>query len=169
MRIQIQAWFIFFLLFFFIQEGHAQITLPKVFGDSMVLQRGIKIPVWGSASPGQHIIAALGKFRATAIADHAGQWKLHFPVLKAGGPYALSISETGKPNTEIKLKGILIGDVWLASGQSNMEWSVQQSQDAASEIANADFSQIRFLQVAHDKKITPQSDILNGKWKVCNP
>lgn len=169
MRIQIQAWFIFFMLFFFIQEGHAQITLPKVFGDSMVLQRGIKIPVWGSASPGQHIIAALGKFRATAIADHAGQWKLHFPILKAGGPYAFSISETGKPNTEIKLKGILIGDVWLASGQSNMEWSVQQSQDAASEIANADFSQIRFLQVAHDKKITPQSDILNEKWKVCNP
>lgn len=135
----------------------------------MVLQRGIKIPVWGSAAPGQHIIAALGKFRATAIADHAGQWKLHFPILKAGGPYELSISETGKPNTEIKLKGILIGDVWLASGQSNMEWSVQQSQDATREIANADFSQIRFFQVAHDKKITPQSDILNGKWKVCNP
>lgn len=169
MRIRIQAWFIFFMLFFFIQEGHAQIKLPKVFGDSMVLQRGIKIPVWGSAAPGQHIIAALGKFRATVIADHAGQWKLHFPILKAGGPYELKISETGKPNTEIKLKGILIGDVWLASGQSNMEWSVQQSQDAAREIANADFSQIRFLQVGHDKKLTPQSDILNGKWKVCNP
>lgn len=169
MRIQIQAWFIFFMLFFFIQEGHAQITLPKVFGDSMVLQRGIKIPVWGSAAPGQHIIAVLGKFRATAIADHAGQWKLLFPVLKAGGPYELSISETGKPNTEIKLKGILIGDVWLASGQSNMEWEVKQSEDATREIANADFSQIRFLQVGHDKKITPQSDILNGKWKVCNP
>jgi sialate O-acetylesterase len=169
MRIQIQAWFMFFMLFFFIQEGHAQITLPKVFGDSMVLQRGIKIPVWGSAAPGQHITAALGEFRATAIADHAGQWKLHFPVLKAGGPYELKISERGKPNTEIKLKGILIGDVWLASGQSNMEWSVQQSQDATREIANADFSRIRFLQVAHDKKITPQSDILNEKWKVCNP
>lgn len=168
MRIQIQAWFIFFILFFFIQEGHAQITLSKVFGDSMVLQRGIKIPVWGSAAPGQHIIASLGKFRSTAIADHAGQWKLHFPVLKAGGPYELSISETGKPNTEIKLKGILIGDVWLASGQSNMEWQVQQSQDATREIANADFSQIRFFQVAHDKKITPQSDLINGKWKVCN-
>ncbi|MBT2560947.1 sialate O-acetylesterase [Pedobacter sp. ISL-68] len=169
MRIQIQAWFIFFMLFFFIHEGHAQITLPKVFGDSMVLQRGIKIPVWGSAAPGQHIIAALGKFRATAIADHAGQWKLLFPVLKAGGPYELSISEVGKPNAEIKLKGILIGDVWLASGQSNMEWSVQQSQDATKEIANADFSQIRFLQVGHDKKLTPQYNIPGGTWAVCNP
>ncbi len=169
MRIQIQAWFIFFMLFFFIQNGHAQITLPRVFGDSMILQRGIKIPVWGNSAPGTHITAELGKSRATAIADHSGKWKLLFPVLKAGGPYELKISETGKPNAEIKLKGILIGDVWLASGQSNMEWSVQQSQDATREIANADFSQIRFLQVAHDKKITPQSDILDGKWEVCNP
>ncbi|TBO42996.1 sialate O-acetylesterase [Pedobacter kyonggii] len=157
------------MLFFFIQNGHAQITLPRVFGDSMILQRGIKIPVWGNSAPGTHITAELGKSRATAIADHSGKWKLLFPVLKAGGPYELKISETGKPNAEIKLKGILIGDVWLASGQSNMEWSVQQSQDATREIANADFSQIRFLQVAHDKKITPQSDILDGKWEVCNP
>jgi sialate O-acetylesterase len=169
MRIQIQAWFIFFMLFFFIQEGHAQITLPKVFGDSMVLQRGIKIPVWGSAAPGQHIIAALGKFRATAIADHAGQWKLHFPILKAGGPYELSISETGKPNTEIKLKGILIGDVWLASGQSNMEWQVKQSLNADNEIANANYPEIRLLQVAHDKKLTSQDNIPGGTWEVCNP
>jgi sialate O-acetylesterase len=169
MRIQIQAWFIFFMLFFFIQEGHAQITLPKVFGDSMVLQRGIKIPVWGSAAPGQHIIATLGEFNAVTTADGEGKWMVHFPVHKAGGPYELKISEAGKSNAEIKLKGILIGDVWLASGQSNMEWQVQQAQDAGNETANANYPEIRLLQVEHDKQLTPRHDIMAGTWKVCNP
>lgn len=162
--------FMFFILFLFIQvQGYAQITLPKVFGDNMVLQRDIKIPVWGNSAPGQHITAELGKFRATTTADQEGKWMVRFPVFKAGGPYELKISESGKPDTGIKLKGILIGDVWLASGQSNMEWQVQQAQDAGNEIANADFPEIRFFQVEHDKKLTPQHDILAGKWKACNP
>lgn len=161
--------FMFFILFLFIQvQGYAQITLPKVFGDNMVLQRDIKIPIWGNSAPGQHITAELGKFRATTRADQEGKWMVRFPVFKAGGPYELKISESGKPDTGIKLRGILIGDVWLASGQSNMEWQVQQAQDAGNEIANADFPEIRFFQVEHDKKLTPQHDILAGKWKACN-
>ncbi|MGY0036653.1 hypothetical protein [Pedobacter sp. NJ-S-72] len=140
MRIQVQTSFVFFMLFIFIRvQGYAQITLPKVFGDNMVLQRGVKIPVWGNSAPGVHIIAELGKFRVTATADQNGNWMVRFPTFKAGGPYKLKISESGKPGSEISLEKILIGDVWLASGQSNMEWSVQQAQDAANEIANADF------------------------------
>jgi len=162
--------FVFFILSLFVQtKGYTQITLPKVFGDNMVLQRGIKIPIWGNSAPETHIIAELGKFRTTTTADREGKWQVRFPVFKAGGPYELKISESGKPNPEIRLKGILIGDVWLASGQSNMEWQVQQAQDASKEIANADFPEIRFLFVEHDKKLTPQLDILAGKWRVCNP
>jgi sialate O-acetylesterase len=149
--------------------AHAQITLPKVFGDNMVLQRGIKIPVWGNATPGALIVAKLGAIQATAKADQQGKWQIRFPNVKAGGPYVLEIVESGKPASSIKLKGILIGDVWLASGQSNMEWQVQQAKDADNEIANAHFPKIRFLVVEHSKQVKPQPDIFGGKWKVCDP
>ncbi|NII29737.1 sialate O-acetylesterase [Pseudoflavitalea sp. X16] len=155
-------------LFLFSLLSNAQISLPKVFGDNMVLQRGISIPVWGKASPGKLVIAELGTVRATTKAGKDGKWMLRFPKFKAGGPYVLKIAESGKPNAAIELKGILIGDVWLASGQSNMEWQVQQSGDARKEIESANFPQIRFLVVEHDKQLTPQSDILSGKWKVCD-
>ncbi|WP_245843647.1 sialate O-acetylesterase [Niastella vici] len=134
----------------------------------MVLQRGISIPVWGTANPGSVISGQLGTVGATAKAGKDGMWTLHFPKFIAGGPYTLKINEQGKPNTAIELKGVLIGDVWLASGQSNMEWQVQQAADARKEIENANFPQIRFFVVEHDKKLKPQSAILAGKWKVCD-
>lgn len=155
-------------LFLFSLLSNAQISLPKVFGDDMVLQRGQAIPVWGQASPGTLIIAELGTVRATAKTGKDGKWMLRFPKFKAGGPYKLRIAESGKANAGIELKGILIGDVWLASGQSNMEWQVQQSGDARKEIESSNFPQIRFLVVEHDKQLTPQSDILSGKWKGCD-
>jgi sialate O-acetylesterase len=134
----------------------------------MILQRDINIPVWGEATREVHIIAELGTARANAKADKNGKWMVHFPKFSAGGPYTLKVYESGKPDKGVELKGILIGDVWLASGQSNMEWQVQQAQDARNEIAKANFPQIRFLFVDHDKKLTPQTDILSGKWKICD-
>jgi sialate O-acetylesterase len=134
----------------------------------MILQRDINIPVWGTAAPETYITAELGTAHATAKADKEGKWMVHFPKFSAGGPYTLKVYETGKPDKGIELKGILIGDVWLASGQSNMEWQVQQAQDARNEITKADFPQIRFIFVEHDKKLTPQTDILAGRWKVCD-
>jgi sialate O-acetylesterase len=147
---------------------NAQLSLPKVFGDSMVLQRGMVIPVWGTANPGSLITGKLGTVQATAKAGKDGKWMLHFPKFTAGGPYTLKITEQGKPNTAITLKEILIGDVWVASGQSNMEWEVQQAADARREIEKASFPNIRFLVVEHDKKLTPASDLRAGKWKVCD-
>lgn len=169
MRMQMRTWILFCTTILFFQTfTYAQISLPKVFGDSMVLQRGIKIPVWGNSTPGALIVAKLGNIQATAKADQQGKWKISFPVFKAGGPYTLEIAESGKPDSKIKLKGILIGDVWLASGQSNMEWQVQQAKEAGKEIANANFPQIRFLVVAQDKQLKPQPDIRAGKWEVCD-
>lgn len=146
----------------------AQLTLPKVFGDSMVLQRGISIPVWGTANPGSVISGQLGTVGTTAKAGKDGKWMLRFPKFTAGGPYTLKINEQGKFNTAIELKGILIGDVWLASGQSNMEMEVQGAGDARREIENANYPPIRFLVVEHGIKFSPQSDIPAGKWKVCD-
>lgn len=146
----------------------SQLSLPKVFGSNMVLQRDIQIPVWGNASPGATVIATLGNIKATAKADGKGKWIVRFPKFKAGGPYTLKISEQGKPETSIELNDVLIGDVWVASGQSNMEWQVQQAKDAAKEIANANYPQIRFLVVEQDKQLKPQSDIRGGSWKICD-
>jgi len=146
----------------------AQITLPKVFSDNMVLQRGIKIPVWGHAAPDTKVTGTLGKAHATATAGSDGKWMLYFPVFKAGGPYTLTLAEAGKPQTAVKLSNILIGDVWLASGQSNMEWQVQQAQNAPAEIAKAGYPQIRFIMVTHDMELTPQQDILPSTWKICD-
>lgn len=157
------------LLFILSHSSFAQISLPKIFGDSMVLQRGVKIPVWGNARPGAQVLAKLGNMEAAAKADQQGKWRVRFPVFKAGGPYVLEIAELGKPDSRVQLKDILIGDVWLASGQSNMEWQVQQARDADKEIANARFEKIRFLVVEHNTKQQPQSDILAGRWKACDP
>lgn len=167
MKLKIAISSILFTLFCLIQtHSFAQISLPKIFGNNMVLQRGINIPVWGNAKPGAYITATLGKVKAGTKADKDGKWTIHFPQFTAGGPYDLKISESGKPGSTIELKGILIGDVWLASGQSNMEWEVQQAQDAHNEIAKANFPKIRFLIVGHNIKLGPQSDILSGQWKV---
>ncbi len=93
---------------------------------------------------------------------------VRFPKFSAGGPYTLKIYETGKPDKAIELKGILIGDVWLASGQSNMEMQVQQAQDAKNEIKHADYPNIHFIIVQQDKKLKPQTDIFSGNWKICD-
>ena len=159
---------IFILTLFFQQVCRAQVYLPKVFGDNMVLQRELKIPVWGNSTPGATIIAELGNAKSTTKADQEGKWMVHLPKFKAGGPYTLKIYEEGKPGEGVVLSGILVGDVWLASGQSNMEWQVQQAKDASVEIANANFPQLRFLMVEHSNEVKPQTDISTSGWKVCD-
>lgn len=168
MKFRAQTLLLVFTIFLLQISAHTQISLPKVFGDSMVLQRGIKIPVRGNSTPGALIVAKLGAVQATARANDEGKWQIKFPVFKEGGPYTLQIAESGKPASKIELKGILIGDVWVASGQSNMEFQVQQGKDANKEIANANFPQIRFLVVERDKQLKPLTDIRSGKWKVCD-
>lgn len=169
MKINLRIFVLFFILAFFFQYvSQAQVSLPNVFGDNMVLQRELKIPVWGISTSGANVIAELGDKKATAKADQEGKWTIHLPKFKAGGPYTLKIYEEGKPGEGVVLRGILVGDVWLASGQSNMEWQVQQAKDADKEIASANFSQVRFLMVDHSNEVKPQTDISTGGWKVCD-
>ncbi len=169
MKVNLQIYALIFILAVFFQEVcQAQVSLPKMFGDNMVLQRELKIPVWGISSPGATIIAELGSKKATTKADQVGEWMVHLPKFKAGGPYTLKIYEKGKSDEAIVLNGILIGDVWLASGQSNMEWQVQQAKDADKEIASASFPQVRFIMVNHSNQVKPQTDISTNGWKVCD-
>lgn len=146
----------------------AQITMPKVFSNHMVLQRDIRIPIWGNAPVGTKIIAQFGNTETSGFTDANGKWILYLPEFKAGGSYKLVVFQAEKPEQKIEFNDVLVGDVWLASGQSNMEWQVQQAKDAAKEIKQADYPNIRFFFVAHNKSVKPEADILGGKWQVCD-
>nr|WKN34199.1 sialate O-acetylesterase [Tunicatimonas sp. TK19036] len=143
----------------------AQITLPQLFSDHMVLQRDQPIPIWGKAAPKEKIQITFNNKSYTAKADNAGQWKTELPATQAGGPYTINIQS--KSGTET-LDDVLIGDVFLCGGQSNMEWRVSQLFVADKIALTADDPQLRLIKVKHDQALHPQEDILPTEWKVSN-
>lgn len=143
----------------------ADIALPRVFGHHMVLQRDQAIPVWGWAAPGEDVTVRMDDGPAVpAKADAAGAWRVALPALPAGGPHRLLVSGA---NT-IAFEDVLVGEVWLCSGQSNMEWPVHNTAEAAGDIAAANFPQIRHLAIPKVTAGEPQRDV-NASWTVCSP
>ncbi len=141
----------------------ADIRLPSVFGDGMVLQRDMKLPVWGWAAPGESVVVRLGDAEAKAIADADGRWQVALGPFPAGGPLELTVQGA---NT-ISLKDVLVGDVWICSGQSNMEFGVASAKDAPQEIAAADHPRIRLFTVEKKVSEKPLPDLV-GKWVPCS-
>ncbi len=131
----------------------------------MVLQREKPIAIWGWAAPDEKIQVELHGQKKSTTADKDGNWKLNLQPEAAGGPYQLLIN--GKNN--ITLDNVLIGDVWICSGQSNMEWTVRSSNHAEEEIAKSDYPFIRHFKVPNTVASNPQKDINGGEWKVSNP
>lgn len=146
----------------------AQVSMPKVFSSHMVLQRDNEIPIWGNAPAGTGITALFGNTETKGVTGENGKWMLHLPSFKAGGPYKLIVYQTEKPEQKIEFDDVLVGDVWLASGQSNMELQVQEAKNAKEEIQKANYPTIRFFFVAHNKSVKPEADILGGSWQVCD-
>jgi sialate O-acetylesterase len=142
----------------------ADIRLPQVFGDHMVLQRDQPIVVWGWADAGERVTVTLAGRTATAVAGAAGEWKVTLPALPAGGPHEMSIA--GK--NRVVLSDILVGEVWLCSGQSNMEWILRNTDNADEVIAAAEFPRIRLLTVEKRPSPQPLPDI-RGAWVACTP
>ena len=118
----------------------------RLFSDGLVLQRGAAIPVWGWAPPTTSVSVTLSNQTRTTTVDARGAWRVSFPAMKAGGPYEMTIAGGGK---RIAVRDILVGDVWVASGQSNMEWPVASSVNAAAEIASANDVKIREFAIPH--------------------
>jgi len=141
------------------------IELSALFSDNMVLQRKAKVPIWGKAKPGAKITISLAGKRATAAADKNGKWTARLQTPAAGGPYTLTLSDGGKP---IQLKNVLVGEVWLCSGQSNMQWTVRNCKNAAQEIADAKYPKIRHFTVPRRTALQPLERI-GGKWTECSP
>ncbi|MCW8133672.1 MAG: 9-O-acetylesterase [Planctomycetota bacterium] len=131
----------------------------------MVVQRGIKVPVWGWAEAGTKITVKLGEQSAEATADEKGAWKAELPAMEAGGPFELTV--TGKETKT--LKNVMVGDVWVCSGQSNMEWGLWGIKNSKEEIAAAKFPNIRLFAVQKTISATPKDDPATGGWVECGP
>lgn len=143
----------------------AAVSLPTVFGDHMVLQRGEAIPVWGWADPGEAVQVSLDKDSVAAKADAAGAWRVALPARAEGGPFELIVKGT----TTLTLTDVLVGEVWLCSGQSNMQFTVVSSLNFEPEKAAATWPQIRHLEVPRVPASLPGKDVPPCKWTVCSP
>lgn len=142
-----------------------RLKMPAIFSDKMVLQRDIDIPVWGWANPGENIKVRLGGFTHKTKADASGKWMLKMPKMIAGGPYKLAVESHGK---KIVFKDVMLGDVWLCSGQSNMEFPLIKSRGGEKEAGEAKYPDIRLFMVEKTLAKTPKDDT-NGVWSECSP
>ena len=156
-----------YLLLFTQPIVQAEVTLPHVIGSNMVLQRDMEVPIWGWASAGEEITITLSTedeeadplFTTTVVADAEGNWQVKMSAMQAGGPYILRVYGLGNPAPTIELTNVLFGEVWVCSGQSNMQWSVSASKDSEAEIAAADYPNIRLFYVPRVPSGLLQNDV----------
>ncbi|MEJ1097974.1 MULTISPECIES: sialate O-acetylesterase [unclassified Pseudoxanthomonas] len=146
--------------------AQAKVELPLLFSDGAVVQRDKPLPVWGWASPGANIEVEFDGRSATATAAKDGAWRVELPAHKAGGPYTLRVRGDGEP---VAVRDVLVGDVWLASGQSNMEWPLHQAKDAQQAIASANDPLIRHFKVPKSWSEKPETRLVGGSWKAASP
>ncbi len=170
---------LFIFLLFAGMPGHTQLSMPAMFSDNMVFQQQMEVPLWGTARPGEKVTAIFSRKKYATIADGNGNWKLKLPAKKYGGPYTLKII-AGK--NAFQFNNILIGEVWVCSGQSNMEMPLEgwQNMDGSfrfpinhseHEIADAQYPQIRLLHVGLASDTVPQNNIkvIGNTWRECSP
>jgi len=148
----------------FAELAQAEVRLPRVFGSHMVLQQDKPLVVWGWAQPNEAVTVRISSGSAAARANDKGEWKAVLPAMKAGGPYVMTVSGANK----VEFEDVMIGEVWLCSGQSNMEMGLGMVRDGKQEIAAANYPGIRLLKVKRSWKPEPQNDI-DGAWNVCSP
>ncbi len=145
-------------------SAQATVRVPALIGDNMVLQRDTKARLWGWADPGERVTAKIAGATAETVADAQGHWRLEIGPLAAGGPQTLEI----RGKNALSFANVLVGDVWIASGQSNMEWPLARAADAEKEIAQARLPQVRLFTVSKATSRDPRTDVV-GRWTECNP
>ena len=145
----------------------ANVSLPNIFGDNMVLQRNSEVKIWGWANPKEEIklVSSWNNQEYKVVANNQAQWELKIKTPEAGGPFTISI----KGYNEVILKNILIGEVWVCAGQSNMEMSASWGiDDGEEEVKNAANPNIRFFTVSKSTALNPQNNVL-GNWTESTP
>lgn len=146
-------------------QARADVKLPSIFSEHMVVQADAKVPVWGWAEPKEEVRVALAGAKASATADVNGRWRVTLGKLPAGGPHKLVV--TGKKN-KLEVGDVLVGEVWLGSGQSNMAMTVNRCLNFEQEQKAADLPQVRMFTVRSGPTTEPQADC-QGSWAVCTP
>lgn len=146
-------------------SARAEVTLPSLLADHMVVQRGLPVHLWGKAAEHESVsVTFRGETQSTA-ADDLGRWSLYLSPGEAGGPFPMVI----KASNTIQFNDVLVGDVWVASGQSNMEFPMKQLANPDTEIAAAQYPKIRILRVEHRPSDYPRSDVDAKTWVPCTP
>ncbi len=146
-------------------EPATNIQLTSIFSDNMVLQQKETCPVWGTANPGGQVTVQFAGQKKKAVVGIDGLWKVDLSPMKAGGPFELTILGTDT----IAFENVLVGEVWVCSGQSNMQWSVINSDNAEEEINNAQYADIRLFTVQRNVSPKPITKINSDGWQVCTP
>lgn len=139
----------------------AQVRVPSLFGDNMVLQRGERARVWGTATAGERVTVRVAGLTARASADARGRWQTFVGPLKAGGPFELTVEGSNR----LVFKNVLVGEVWVCSGQSNMEWPLARAERGAEDAAAANDAELRFFTVERKTAAEPLEEA-RGRWVV---
>ena len=140
------------------------VTLPSLISRNMVLQAGMTVPIWGRGDTGGRVTVQVAGRRGSAVVKPDGSWRVNLRSLKSGGPFEMKI--TGAET--ITVKNVLVGEVWVGSGQSNMQWPVSRAKDAKAEIAAARYPRIRLFTVPRRPAMNPMTT-MGGGWVECNP
>jgi sialate O-acetylesterase len=153
------------LLAFVVCPAMAIVKLPSVVSDNMMLQRDMPAQIWGWADKGENVTLTFNGQTAKTKAGKDGVWQVQLKAMPYGGPYEMTI----KGKNAITLKNILIGDIWVCSGQSNMEWILTNADNGNEEVQNSDYPHIRLLQIGKAMSNIPLDNAVSNGWEVCNP
>src|SRR5438270_7686628 len=145
--------------------ARADVRLPAVLTDHMVVQRGIPVHVWGSGDPNEGVSVSFRGATRTTTADDLGLWSVYLPPGDAGGPFDVVV----KGNNSITLTDVMAGDVWVASGQSNMGFPLKNANNGPAEVAKANDPRIRLFLVGRKSEIYPMTDVEAKPWAQCTP
>jgi sialate O-acetylesterase len=142
----------------------ADVRLPAIFSDNMVLQRQMPVPVWGFADAGEQVTINISGQSKTVRADHDGKWMVKLAAMPAGGPFEMTV----RGDNAVTFTNVMVGEVWVCSGQSNMEFHLEQTPGARAEIKNATNSNIRLFTIPWTIAEKPKDDV-EASWLVCHP
>ena len=149
----------------------AELRTSQMFSDNMVLQRERDVPVWGWADKGATITVEFGGQKVTAAADDAGKWKAILKPMKANAESQVLTITSSADEKKLELKNVVVGDVWICSGQSNMEWYVSRCANPGEEAKAANYPLIRHIKIRNAVSVSTKDDVATeqGQWNVCTP
>ncbi len=142
--------------------GFANFSVARIFSDGVIIQRDAIVPIWGKAKAGEIVTVTFLETTFTSKTNKQGEWEVKLPKSKPGGPYIIQITDGTQV---IIINDIMIGDVWICSGQSNMEWAVKDSNGAEEEIKNVNYKNIRHFKIPRSSAIVPEKELEGGMWR----